>query len=518
MRLTRLAIKKFVARYFNTSSFHTSLATDDGGQTYHLALDLDDLVAHRHADQNPTSQNADPEVLQELLAALRRSDHAPAVASSSCARPAPHTRSDNRRRGSSGRASYGPPPNKRPRIEEQDSIPQLSYRLRSATLPPVPKDKPNRNQRRKRNHVRRMVEEADTFQAEELQTEALPASTTWWMGTKFPSYSAEQLRAAHATPQGIGRHLSGINLVPYLGQATRFLDAQGRLLIYRSKITDDIRARLGDFAQEAKAFVKACTPMAEGDMAANSRGRHWFCIAGVDRNNKSAPAFSKWHKDNEEHIKHFFRPGTAFSFFNGLASSMAEAHFPGIAGRYKACRDYMRTKYNIPAQFGLFFNWCLNAPRPSVKRVHCDPHVDFKNIALGICVIFVYGVFNFREKAWLVIWEAGICLELPPGVFLLYPSALFFHFNVDRIQIVTTANGERPTRENSSPLCPPEDVSEEDWEAGNGRGSVVWFNQASMFQTSETGHETLEIARRKGHSGNADGDKFLGEDGVFPKY
>ncbi|KAF9002856.1 hypothetical protein BDZ89DRAFT_903411, partial [Hymenopellis radicata] len=64
--------------------------------------------------------------------------------------------------------------------------------------------------------------------------------------------------------------------------------------------------------------------------------------------------------------------------------------------------------------------------------VYCDPHVDAKNLALGICIVFVYGFFNHREKAWLVIWEAGVCIELPPGVFLLYPSALFIHFNVDR--------------------------------------------------------------------------------------
>ncbi|KAF9039512.1 hypothetical protein BDZ89DRAFT_1060957 [Hymenopellis radicata] len=515
MRLTRLAVKKFVARFFDASSFRTSLTSDDDGKTFHLVIDLEDLVIRRHVDEDPASRNTDPDVIRELLNSVHQTRAPQTGASSSHMRPASRKSSAKR---ATAPASYGPPPNKRQKIEEQETIPKVSYQARPSTLPPHPKDKPNRNQRRKQNHVRRMKEDAETFQAEDLQAEALPATTTWWMGTNFPSYSAAQMRAAHASPQGIGHHLSGITLVPYLNKATRFLDSQGRMLIYRSKITDNVRERLDDFIKEAKAFVKACTPMTEDDMAANRRGPHWFCIAGADRNNKSAPAFSKWHKDNEHHIKHFFRPGTAFAFFNGLASAMAEDHFPGIARRYKTCHEYMRDEYGITTPFGLFFNWCLNAPRLGVKRVHCDPHVDFKNIALGICIVFVYGVFNFREKAWLVIWEAGVCLELPPGVFLLYPSSLFFHFNIDRIQIVTTSNGERPTPENSEPLCRPEDVSEEDWEAGNGRGSVVWFNQASMFQTSETGHETLEIARRKGHSGNADGEKFLGEDGVFPKY
>ncbi|KAF9056956.1 hypothetical protein BDP27DRAFT_1163326, partial [Rhodocollybia butyracea] len=58
-------------------------------------------------------------------------------------------------------------------------------------------------------------------------------------------------------------------------------------------------------------------------------------------------------------------------------------------------------------------------------------HVDWKNLAFGVCMVFVYGHFDHRKKYWLVIWEAGIALELPPGVFVLYPSSLFLHFNID---------------------------------------------------------------------------------------
>lgn len=41
------------------------------------------------------------------------------------------------------------------------------------------------------------------------------------------------------------------------------------------------------------------------------------------------------------------------------------------------------------------------------------------------------GHFNHHEKCWLVIWEAGIAIEIPPGVFVFYPSSLFLHFNID---------------------------------------------------------------------------------------
>ncbi len=108
----------------------------------------------------------------------------------------------------------------------------------------------------------------------------------------------------------------------------------------------------------------------------------------------------------------------------------------------------MRSEYDIHAKFGHFYNFCLNSACAGVKRVFCKPHVDWKNVAFGVCVVFIFGVsyplaaeprtllqiginaghFDHRTKCWLVLWEAGIAFELPPGVFLIYPSSLFLHF------------------------------------------------------------------------------------------
>lgn len=44
---------------------------------------------------------------------------------------------------------------------------------------------------------------------------------------------------------------------------------------------------------------------------------------------------------------------------------------------------------------------------------------------------------------------------------------------------------------------------------------MVWFNQASMFQTSELGINTLREAREAGMDTNCDA-KFWLEQGVFP--
>jgi hypothetical protein len=60
------------------------------------------------------------------------------------------------------------------------------------------------------------------------------------------------------------------------------------------------------------------------------------------------------------------------------------------------------------------------------------------------------------------------------------------------IKFVTTDGDERPTPENSTPL-----------ELGDheGRGSLVYFNQATMYQSSETNSATIGDAILAGHSG-----------------
>jgi hypothetical protein len=39
--------------------------------------------------------------------------------------------------------------------------------------------------------------------------------------------------------------------------------------------------------------------------------------------------------------------------------------------------------------------------------------------------------FNHTQRSWIVIWELGVVVELPPWVLLAYPSSLLYHFNID---------------------------------------------------------------------------------------
>lgn len=88
------------------------------------------------------------------------------------------------------------------------------------------------------------------------------------------------------------------------------------------------------------------------------------------------------------------------------------------------------------------------------------------------------------------------------------------------LPIMTTANGEYPTKDNSTPLyfCGHDSHGEDNaWKRADGRGSMVWFNQASMIQTSELGVSTLKLARQLGMKTECDAKAWM-EKNVFTKH
>jgi hypothetical protein len=79
--------------------------------------------------------------------------------------------------------------------------------------------------------------------------------------------------------------------------------------------------------------------------------------------------------------------------------------------------------------------------------------------------------------------------------------------------IVTTEDGSKPTTENSRPLP----VNEEAWGTGETRGSLVWFNQASMFQTSELKVPTVAQGKEMGIDTTLDVDDTVTRKRPFQK-
>jgi hypothetical protein len=135
-------------------------------------------------------------------------------------------------------------------------------------------------------------------------------------------------------------------------------------------------------------------------------------------------------------------------------------HWPSIYTHFKTSIGDLIDKHQISEDevFGhIFLQWCPNIPLSDIKKsrkptdgVLCDPHIDAKNLAWGVCPVLVYArkrqccvlggdaltradpfaAFLSTHKFWLVLWEAGVGMELPAGVWFIYPSALFTHFNI----------------------------------------------------------------------------------------
>ncbi|EIM79212.1 uncharacterized protein STEHIDRAFT_116684 [Stereum hirsutum FP-91666 SS1] len=351
--------------------------------------------------------------------------------------------------------------------------------------------KKNQNAYRSRKRLQaKTVNRAEQISTN-LQFDSLSISSTGWMGRRFDGRENAQMKKRWSD-RTIESDMVDFQRVPFRENlrtqpATDIRDCEGRLICKRSMFRSCMLRLLPQLQAEAVLFWSATTLYTLAPGVVHSRGPHKFTIFGHDRNNKKVPALNPWHVKNKTALDAFFAPGSAIYQIQAMGMRFLEVSFPEIVARYKECHQTIGKTYGIWPMYGLFYNFCLNGARPgTVSRVYCEPHVDWKNIAIGVCLVFVYGNFDHKRKAWLVIWEAGVIIEIPAGVFVAYPSSLFYHFNWD-IEVVTTEDGSRPTRENSQPL-----------DGTDGRGSAVWFNQATMFQSAETGYDTMVQAKAAG--------------------
>ncbi|KIY53299.1 hypothetical protein FISHEDRAFT_69150 [Fistulina hepatica ATCC 64428] len=355
------------------------------------------------------------------------------------------------------------------------------------------------------------ITEADREGAGMFVTAAheLPISRTGWQGQNHNRWQVVKDLWASWSQGKIWDVVCTFLRIPFAedieSQApTLILDTIGRLVAVRSTIGGWMWGLMPAIIADHQALVHACAnPM---DRFSNLRGLHWASIMGHHRNSQPWPILSEFHRKNIVAIEALMAT-ESFKRLNGMASALVETYFPGVAARFRNNHVWMKDRHGISPLFGLFWNYCVNHALPDlgVPRVFCAPHADWKNLAIAVCAIFVYGDFDHRTKCWLCIWDFGIVIQIPPGCFMLYPSALLFHFNVDIVESEV------------EPKKPGEGISlyvNADWANANGRGSCVWFNQASMF-VSELDSDSLAEAICKGLDGRCDKDALIAA-GLFP--
>ncbi|KAF8224354.1 hypothetical protein L208DRAFT_1311947 [Tricholoma matsutake] len=60
----------------------------------------------------------------------------------------------------------------------------------------------------------------------------------------------------------------------------------------------------------------------------------------------------------------------------------------------------------------------------------CYRHMDWGNLAFGVCIITNVGKFDSTCGSHLILWECGIVIEFPPGMSIIIPSAVISHSNL----------------------------------------------------------------------------------------
>ncbi|KAF9521457.1 hypothetical protein CPB83DRAFT_872210 [Crepidotus variabilis] len=118
-----------------------------------------------------------------------------------------------------------------------------------------------------------------------------------------------------------------------------------------------------------------------------------------------------------------------FQRIAGFMSSVFERQFPELHEYYVEKLSALQS--NDPSLEKPFSNSVFSSTTYNLGPwTECLPHVDFANLAFGLCGITALGSFEHKEGGHLILWELGLVIEFPPGSTILIPSAIINHSNV----------------------------------------------------------------------------------------
>lgn len=98
---------------------------------------------------------------------------------------------------------------------------------------------------------------------------------------------------------------------------------------------------------------------------------------------------------------------------------------------YKYYKGTMDALFEHDCQLRRPFNSVFTAATYNLgPQSVCRPHLDFANLAFGLCAITALGNFDPTQGGHLVLWDCRLVIEFPPGSTILIPSAMVTHSNV----------------------------------------------------------------------------------------
>ncbi|KAF5323177.1 hypothetical protein D9619_013732 [Psilocybe cf. subviscida] len=272
-----------------------------------------------------------------------------------------------------------------------------------------------------------------------MVSDASPASTGW-QGFPMADNKMDLLRSFYNKDEvrSIVRFFLPIY---YLGKSTMLLDKEGRCFAFRTAQIPFLQSGQELFHAATLLLLAAelVSQRAVEKHRLGLRGGHFPCIIGHHRQYTKKSELTEWHRSNMDRVNAFMKT-EIIEHATRYVSRTVEIIFPGVAERMRASAKWQYGRWRIRPMFGLFYNLCVNGIFPTSRGSTASP--------TSISRMLSANPFQPPPSLWVVLWEAGVAIELPPWVILIYPSSLLHHFNVDALdfQFVMVDGTERPTR------------------------------------------------------------------------
>ncbi|KAJ6571548.1 hypothetical protein B0H19DRAFT_937693, partial [Mycena capillaripes] len=114
----------------------------------------------------------------------------------------------------------------------------------------------------------------------------------------------------------------------------------------------------------------------------------------------------------------------------GFTNVMFQCYAPDLHVHYHNTLDKLhrwnkKLKRNFLPTISVFAAATFNFGPATVTL----PHLDFANLAWGLCAITALGNFNPDKGGHLILWDLKLIIRFPPGATIFIPSALLRHSN-----------------------------------------------------------------------------------------
>ncbi|KAJ7613460.1 hypothetical protein FB45DRAFT_1111969, partial [Roridomyces roridus] len=111
----------------------------------------------------------------------------------------------------------------------------------------------------------------------------------------------------------------------------------------------------------------------------------------------------------------------------GFTMSLMYIYAHRLLARYQQNKDDL-LKWNKDLQWN-FPHSVFAACTFNFVNVVMEKHLDFGNMAAGLCPITALGRFNPDRGGHLILWELKLIIRFPPGSTILVPSSIVTHSN-----------------------------------------------------------------------------------------